>query len=218
MIQLHNIQAFKEKLNIKEVLPKKEYPIEAKMNQNIYKTVWDDNTNTWCFLTISNEKYAKFVSKFVDDSIDEKIQVAYACLPYEQIVYIPEDTVNNDLLKMNFFGDVLSIKSDKFSIILNPFMNGVMIYGLNVNEKYRNTGIGTKIINQLYDLSEELDVALYLTPYPDDNSEKSEIWNKVNRLRNWYKSLGFGPIFNNELVYSNYEDDCVLKLINNKIK
>lgn len=218
MIQLQNVQAFKEKLNIKEVLPKKEYPIEAKINGNIHRAVWDAEKNVWCFLTLSDEKYTKFTSKFIDN-LDDEIQAAYVCLPYEQIVYIPEDTVNDDLLKMNFFGDVISIKCDKFRILLHPFMNGVMIYGLNVNENFRNKGIGTEIINKLYDLSEELDIPLYLTPYPDDDySEKSEIWNKVNRLRNWYKSLGFGPIFNNELVYSNYEDDCILELINNKIK
>ena len=217
MIELHNVKEFQRKLAIKQVSPKKDWPMEAKMNNNIYRVVFNEDKQVWEHLTIGNQKYADFLSKVVN-SFDD-IEIAYAALPYEQIVHIPEDTVNDQLLKMQFFGDVLSIKSEKFSLILHPFMNGAMIYGINVMPEFRNKGIGTDIINKLYDISEDNDFPLYLTPYPDDESNTSQVWEKVNRLRNWYNKLGFGPIFGNELIYSNFEDDDVLDLINNhKIK
>ena len=64
-------------------------------------------------------------------------------------------------------------------------------------------------MNTLYDISEELDIPLFLTPYPDENCDKAEIWDRIYRLRDWYTKLGFGAWHKMEWLWTNYEDDMI---------
>ena len=82
-----------------------------------------------------------------------------------------------------------------------------MIYTINVNEDKRGNGIGTKLLDKLYDISEQLIVPLYLIPYPDyeflDKKDKEK--ELVDRLKNYYTRLGFGPVKEDSLVWCNFE-------------
>ena len=111
------------------------------------------------------------------------------------------------MIKLALFGDIVQIKNNDFQLLLVPYGKGIMVYGINVNKKLRNKGLGSKLLNLLYDVSEELDIPLFLTPYPDDNDvPKNKIWDVINRLRNYYERLGFGPLKKMPLLWSNYED------------
>ena len=99
------------------------------------------------------------------------------------------------------------IQSNDWHLYLHPYHDGVMIYSINVNEDKRGNGIGTEVLNKLYDLSENLSIPLYLIPYPDyeflDKFDKEK--ELVDRLKNYYTRVGFGPVSKNSLVWNNFE-------------
>jgi len=215
MIELHNQSKLMKLYKVKNTLPKKEWPPEALLNSAISKCIWDKDKGYYVYLALTDEKYVNALSQFLSKLQDNDIQfeIANVAVNYEQIIYVPEDT-NERMLKLPLFGDVVHIKSDDFSLILVPYGKGIMIHGINVNPKLRNKGLGSKIINILYDTSEELDIPLFLTPYPDDdNIPKSEIWNVIIRLRRYYRRLGFGPLKGMQLLWSNYEDKYIDEIL-----
>jgi hypothetical protein len=57
----------------------------------------------------------------------------------------------------------------------------------------------------MYDLSEELNIPIYLIPYPDDNFPTTDEKKLVDRLKSYYERIGFGPVNDNSIVWSNFE-------------
>jgi GNAT superfamily N-acetyltransferase len=208
-IGVQNKNKMFELYKIKDVVPKKEWPPEALLNSAISKCVWDKDKGHYVYLTLSDEKYANAATKFLNKLYDNDIEfgVANAALNYDQIIFVPDNIESDMMFKLPLFGDVVQIKNDDFQLLLVPYAKGIMIHGINVNPKLRNKGLGSKLLNLLYDVSEELDIPLFLTPYPDDdNVPKKKIWDVINRLKNYYERLGFGPLKKMPLLWSNYED------------
>ena len=207
-IELQNQTKLFELFKVKNTLPKDKWEPEALLNSAIQKCVWDKDKGHYVYLTLSDEKYSKSMTHFINKLQDNDIEagVANVAISYEQIIYVPTDT-NDNMIKLALFGDIVQIKNNDFQLLLVPYAKGIMVYGINVNKKLRNNGLGSKILNLLYDVSEELDIPLFLTPYPDDNDvPKNKIWDVINRLRNYYERLGFGPLVKMPLLWSNYED------------
>jgi hypothetical protein len=208
-IELQNQTKLFELYKVKDTLPKKEWPAEALLNSAISKCVWDKDKGHYVYLTLSDEKYAKAMTNFLNKLQDNKIGfgIANAAINYSQIIYVPTNIESDMMGKLPLFGDIVQIKNDDFQLLLVPYAKGIMIHGINVSPKLRNKGLGSKLLNLLYDTSEELDIPLFLTPYPDDDDvPKNQIWNVINRLRNYYERLGFGPLVKMPLLWSNYED------------
>ena len=207
-IELQNQTKLFELFKVKNTLPKDKWEPEALLNSAIQKCVWDKDKGHYVYLTLSDEKYSKSMTHFINKLQDNDIEagVANVAISYEQIIYVPTDT-NDNMIKLALFGDIVQIKNNDFQLLLVPYAKGIMVYGINVNKKLRNNGLGSKILNLLYDVSEELDIPLFLTPYPDDNDvPKNKIWDVINRLRNYYERLGFGPLVKMPFLWSNYED------------
>ena len=214
-VEMQNQNKLMELCKSKSVLPKKEWPPEAILNSAIVKCVMDNDKGYPVYLALTDDKYVNALSKFLSKVQDNDIHfgLVNAAVNYEQIIFVPEDT-SERMLKLPIFGDVVQIKNDDFNLILVPYGKGIMIHGINVNPKLRNKGLGSKLINILYDVSEELDIPLFLTPYPDDdNVPKNQIWNVIHRLRNYYDRLGFGPLKGMQLLWSNYEDKYVDEIV-----
>ena len=192
-VELQNQTKLFELFKVKDTLPKKEWPPEALLNSAISKCVFDKDKGHYVYLTLSEEKYAKAITHFINKLQDNNIEAgsAYVAVNYDQIIYVPENTKSDMMGKLPLFGDIIQIKNDDFQLFLLPYAKGIMIHGINVNKKLRNKGLGSKLLNLLYDTSEELDIPLFLTPYPDDdNVPKNKIWDVINRLRNYYERLG----------------------------
>jgi GNAT superfamily N-acetyltransferase len=207
-IELQNQNKLFELFKVKNTLPKDKWEPEALLNSAIQKCVWDKDKGHYVYLTLSDEKYSKSMTHFINKLQDNDIEagVANVAISYEQIIYVPTDT-NDNMIKLALFGDIVQIKNNDFQLLLVPYGKGIMVYGINVNKKLRNKGLGSKLLNLLYDVSEELDIPLFLTPYPDDNDvPKNKIWDVINRLRNYYERLGFGPLVKMPFLWSNYED------------
>jgi Mrp family chromosome partitioning ATPase len=54
-------------------------------------------------------------------------------------------------------------------------------------------------------LSEEMNIPIYLIPYPDDNFPTKDEKKLVDRLKNYYTRIGFGPVSEDSLVWNNFE-------------
>lgn len=95
--------------------------------------------------------------------------------------------------------------SDNFRLELYAFDDGIMINSIVVNENMRGKGLGTKVINKLYDISERMEIPLYLIPFPAvDTFDQSKIYDIINPLKDFYTKLGFGLVGNRGLIWSNY--------------
>ena len=96
-------------------------------------------------------------------------------------------------------GKVLRIKHEtnnlhvfiynEYQIALVPWNDGIMLIDIKVKDK--NKGIGTRVMNELYDISELLNTPIYLIPYPSENFDANKEKEVISRVENWYKRLGF---------------------------
>jgi hypothetical protein len=188
-------------------IPKENWIPQLKNNKDVIASMASDKLDCMLNIAIGSDKYNQFLTKLYLDKVK---WVDLADRTYREIISVPTDKAEMQQNIQMWSNNVCVVRTKDFSLTLNPYNGGVMIQGLIVNENKRGKGIGTKVMNKLYDLSERLDTPLYLTPYPDEPCERDVIWDKINRLRNWYSSLGFGSVFGNDWIWSNYyESDIV---------
>jgi len=193
--------------NTTDELPYEEWSPHIKLNTNVKRVVFNEETQTYIHISLSEEKYRNFLNNAI--KLFNVNEFTYTNIEYEQILHVDEDTTKDKLSFKMFSDRVLRIVCDKFTMIFVPYNKGVCIHGFNINEEYRNKGIGSDVMNKLYDLSEELDTPLYLQPYPDENCSRTEVWGRINQLRNWYERLGFGSINNDIWMWSNWTEDAI---------
>lgn len=90
---------------------------------------------------------------------------------------------------------IVTLLLNGVQITLVPYYDGVKIASIVVNENERGNGKGTEVMNLLYDISEELEIPLYVNPYPASDYEPSKEKEVVTKLINWYEDLGFGNVW-----------------------
>ena len=194
-----------------KVSPKEDWIDEYKCNSAITKVVWKNKFKTqpdgWVAISKITNNFTKFIKevkgkipytqskKIKDWLVDELIQYAHQNSEYKTY------KICNEVAEFHI------IESNDWHLYLYPYHDGVMLYTINVNEDKRGNGIGTKLLDKLYDISEELSVPLYLIPYPDYEflSLKDKEKELVERLQKWYDKLEFGPVSEGSLVWSNFE-------------
>ena len=205
----HNIEELNRLLSYPQMNNKSEWPPQAKLNCNIKKVVWSEDKGCYVHLCFTDSNYIKFMDTYLKTKVG--IQMQHICMYYDEIIHIPTDVKNEKLLKIKLFTDnLLRLITDDYELMFVPYNKGVMLNSIIVNENKRGKGLATELVNELYDLSEELNIPLYLQPYPDgDSIEINTIWPKINQLRNWYDKLGFGPIYEGSLVWSNFTEEAI---------
>ena len=113
-------------------------------------------------------------------------------------------------IETNIWGDYISehfleCLNDNFQLQIFPFDDGLMVHSLIVNKDKRGQSIGSDVMNTLYDISDKMEIPLYLIPFPAiDHYEQSEIFEIVKPLHKWYDKLDFGPLEGRGLLWSNY--------------
>ena len=208
----HNIEELYELLQSENVLKKSEWTPTAKLNSNVIKVVWSDKTNCYVNMCSSGPNYIKFMDKYMQSKIGTEYQ--HICMYYDEIIHVPEN-LKDKMYKVKMFTDnFIKFKFPEYQMMFVPYNKGVMLLSIIVNEEHRGKGIATDAINELYDLSEELDIPLYLQPYPDEyGMDVDKIWPEINKLRNWYEKIGFGPAYKNyQWIWYNFTEDALEKM------
>ena len=162
-------------------------------------------TNKMGYLRKTNKQMKKML-----DTIKSNINGKWHHEPLENLLLTPikvpvgydtETTWWADYLPDNF----LDYKDDNLHLQIFPFDDGLMVHSLSINESKRGKGIGTDVMNKLYDISEDMEIPLYIIPYPaGDKFDQSKILDIVNPLHKWYDKLGFGHLEGRGLLWSNY--------------
>lgn len=192
-------------------LPKSVWKPEFSMNKSISKTygaIFNSQKIqvAHCSSTLQFRKYistlkkntklTNFTEKFGD--FDEMCEYGY------------EGDVVNTFKQIHFCENVVEFFIDGVEVCLVPWHDGVMIQSIVVPTSQRGNGIGTKIMNIFYDISENTNIPLYLIPYPGEQFEPTMEKQLVSKLENWYRELGFDKTIesNNDIwpkVWSNME-------------
>lgn len=183
---------------------KEHWPKEVIDNTDVIAALYSKKLECFMYMAPAKERYMEFCLRIklgIKPIISDKI--------YKQIIDVPKYKGKKQMNLQMFSTFVTQFDNKDFSLTLVPYNGGVMIQGFYIkDDSKKGKGIGTKIMNHLYELSETMDIPLYLTPYPDEiNLDLDVLWNKIYRLRNWYERLGFGPIFGSDWIWSNYYEE-----------
>jgi N-acetylglutamate synthase-like GNAT family acetyltransferase len=183
---------------------------EYKCNSAIKEVIWKSTEyqgEGWVAVSKSTMNFNRFLEK-VKISIKHTSFDVYRNMVTDQLIQYAHQNKEYRTYKVrNEVDKFIVITSEDWHLHLYPYHDGVMIYTINVNEDKRGNGIGTELLNKLYDISENLNVPLYLIPYPDyEFLDKTDMEKElINKLKNYYNRIGFGPVSEDSLVYCNFE-------------
>lgn len=190
---------------------KKDWVKQFKNNTAVTDVVWGvvningEQRLTWVGLTPSTKPFCDFMNK-IQDTIFTNGCTNFPNHQYDEIVEYAYQNSEYKVYKAYLkTSDFISIREDYGNVYFVPYSDGVMLYGINIKPELRGNGIGTDIMNKLYDISEEMNIPIYLIPYPDDNFPSQDEKKLVDRLKNYYSRIGFGPISDDSLVWCNFE-------------
>lgn len=191
-------------------LPKKNWINEYIANSAIKKVygVFDINTEQYsgqlAHIDISYS-YTKFCDKIVS-KLNPKSKYTQKG-DFQEIIECAYENKENLAYRKFYLTEAISeYKLDNCSIVIVPYNDGVCLCSIIVDESNRNKGVGTDIMNKLYDISEELSIPIYLNPYPAGKSyEPTKEFELVNKLKMWYDKIGFAPISDGSHIWSNFE-------------
>jgi hypothetical protein len=131
------------------------------------------------------ESFVKEFSKMTNIPFDE-FDNGYNERVSETLIYQKNNKFKK--FKENRFGEFYKYENDIYKLkfcALNE--NLVELYWIEVYNN--NKGIGTKLMNDILDAADEVNVEIKLIPIPL-YSFNDDLESKI-RLRNWYKSFGF---------------------------
>ena len=193
------------------VKPKKDWIKEFKDNTAVTDVIWGKahiegkEILNWVGLTPSTKPFSDFLNKACKTIFTNGVSVVPNWY-YDEIVQYAHQNSEYKVKKIALYtSDFIVVDEEYGKVFFVPYADGVMLYGINIKPELRGKGIGTDIINKLYDISEEMNIPIYLIPYPDDNFPTKDEKKLVDRLKNYYSRIGFGPVSTESLVWSNFE-------------
>jgi len=194
-----------------KIKPKKDWIQQFKDNTAISDVIWGvakidgKEILSWVGLTPSTKPFSDFVNEAQKDVFKNGIDVVNN-FHYDQIVEYAHQNTEYKVKKVSLYAsDFIGAYEEYGRVFLVPYADGVMLYGINIKPELRGKGIGTNIMNKLYDISEQMNIPIYLIPYPDDNFPTKDEKQLVDRLKTYYERLGFGPVKDDSLVWCNFE-------------
>ena len=194
-----------------QIKPKKDWIQQFKDNTAISDVIWGvakidgKEILSWVGLTPSTKPFSDFINEAQKEVFNNGINVVNN-FHYDQIVEYAHQNTEYKVKKVSLYASDFIVCDQTYGrIMLVPYADGVMLYGININPELRGKGIGTNIMNKLYDISEQMNIPIYLIPYPDDNFPTKDEKQLVDRLKTYYERLGFGPVKEDSLVWCNFE-------------
>jgi len=150
-------------------------------------------------------QYRKFTNMFFNSFTPNSVTEWGGC--FDDIVKCGYEigVPGHPAISINTTEKMLDCDFGDYQLALAPYKDGVMLVSLTVNESERGNGTGTFVMNRLYDISEELNIPIYLTPYPAAQFKSEKEQELVERLQKWYDNIGFGPVSTDSKLWSNFE-------------
>ena len=186
------------------VLERHKFPKEIKFDSSAIYAIWHKEIDAWAFTNYTTPNAEKIIRKLPTILDAEFSKLNPADTNFETytipLFWDVDGTMSNHYIPT----DYIRATGDGFDLHLFPYHDGIMIQAIIIDEDKRGSGIGTEVMNKLYDLSDELEVPLYLVPYPAETFEPSEVFQRVERLEKWYSGLDFGPVDGHPTIWSNY--------------
>jgi GNAT superfamily N-acetyltransferase len=193
------------------IKPKKDWIKQFKDNTAISDVIWGvqdiDGKKSigWVGLTPSTKPFSDFINEAQKEVFNNDIMVV-PNFHYDEIVQYAHQNTEYKVKKVSLYtSDFIAAYEEYGKLLFAPYADGVMLYGINIKPELRGKGIGTNIMNKLYDISEQMNIPIYLIPYPDDNFPTKNEKELVDRLKTYYERLGFGPVKEDSLIWSNFE-------------
>jgi len=156
-------------------------------------------------LKLTNKKVQKMLQVIKKEITGEWHREDMRLQIYDPIkVHVDYNTETN--IWADYISDnLLQLRTADYQLQIFPFDDGLMVHSLIVNDDKRGQGIGTDVMNKLYDISEKMEIPLYLIPFPANGDyDQSKIFEIVKPLHKWYDKLGFGHLEGRGILWSNY--------------
>ena len=178
--------------------------IKIKVKQLNIKKMKKMMKNTKTINTKTTEEYLKFIEVF-----SKRIKTSHPSIEIKNRNGILDtNDINRNLkLKVNSFSTLFQDFS--FGIILNPIKNGVCIHNFLVSPFFQHKGIGSQIMKLIGEISDELEIPIYLIPVPTTDYGIDD-----DKLRSFYHSFGY----KREKTSVYWKNNSVRKLYNNEYK
>ena len=195
-----------QRLNKKGIptLERHQFPKEVKWDSSAMYAVWNPEINGYAYVTSTSHSVANFFNNIIEKWGVKVYDVPLSVRGF-QTYTVPIEWDVEETMAYHYCPDKLILVSgDGYEMNLFPYHDGVMVQAIVVDDSKRGQGIGTDVMNKLYDLSADLGVPLYLVPFPAGKNDASKIHESVERLQKWYSGLDFGPVDGHPTIWSNY--------------
>jgi hypothetical protein len=187
------IDAKGNKLEVVVEIPKKDCRTDLVINKSIYKTfgvLFNDNAVQMALHKKTNE-FIKFTNKCKDKLNTKDFSIKYG--DFDEIVFSGHESDNGMVYKNVHFSDgVCEFIYKGVEICLVPWHDGVMLQTILVPKELRGNKLATFIMADLDEISTDLDIPLYLVPYPGENYNPNDEFELELQLKHWYERLDFG--------------------------
>lgn len=150
-------------------------------------------------------QYIKFKNKFFNTFLPNSATNWGGC--FDDVVKCGYEigVPGHPAISINVVEEMINCDFGDYQLALSPYNDGIMLVSINVNESERGNGTGTYVMNKLYDISEELNVPIYLIPYPAEQFKSVKEKELVEKLEKWYDKIGFGPVSEGSHLWCNFE-------------
>lgn len=188
-----HIDAKGNKVEVVVEIPKKDCRTDLVINKSIYKTfgvLFNDNAVQMALHKKTNE-FIKFTNKCKSKLDTKDFSIKYG--DFDEIVFSGHESDNGMVYKNLHFSDgVCEFIYQGVEICLVPWHDGVMLQTILVPKELRGNKLATFIMADLDEISTDLDIPLYLVPYPGENYNPKDEFELELQLKHWYERLDFG--------------------------
>ena len=176
----------------------------------VYAFNWNNNP-LHIPITKRTPNYESFLDRFELVNSSRILDKTDTCGNYDESLAYGYETYSGDYNFHIILTESIAIYTfEDYKISFTPWHDGVWLSHITVNKDKRGQRIGTEVMNAIYDISEYLNIPIYLNPYPAEDFNPAEEKTLVQNLEKWYRDLGFGPAPESDSncwpkVWSNFE-------------
>lgn len=136
----------------------------------------------------STNEYRQFVETLEEMfSSWERYPVKTSTLDYPLVTSCPHTK-----FREAFFSESTIFESSVFRLLFTSKDDGIYLFKLEIPQNLQGLGLGTTVMSMILDISNGLNIPVYLVPLPFGSVVTStEYISNLERLKGWYSRLGF---------------------------